>query len=99
MRISRNPCFLRWRWIVLSRNDWNILSKAWGSCSMVSKRATKIVALGVILAGTLLAESRKEYHFAVGPKAGVSVMNPYVSIWVEPCFNTTFILNPIMHPY
>ena len=26
-----------------------------------------------MLAGTLLAESRKELHFTVGPKAGISV--------------------------
>ena len=40
---------------------------------MVSTRAAKLVAIGVIVAGTLVAESRKEFHFAVGPKAGISV--------------------------
>src|SRR5260370_34296001 len=64
---------------------------------MVSKRATKIVALGLIVAGTLLAESRKEYRFAVGPRAGVSVMNPYGSISVKPSLNNTVIVNAILH--
>jgi len=38
---------------------------------MVSKRAAKLVAIGVIVAGTLVAESKKEYHFSVGAGAGV----------------------------
>jgi hypothetical protein len=44
---------------------------------MESKRAAKLVAIGVIVAGALVAESKKEFHFTVGPKAGVSVVNPY----------------------
>ena len=40
---------------------------------MVSTRTAKLVMVGVMVAGTLVAESRKEYHFIVGPKAGVSV--------------------------
>src|SRR5260370_21761343 len=74
-----------------------LFSGAWGSCFMVSKRSAKIVALGVILAGTLLAESRKEYRCAVGTKAGVSVMKPYGSIWVKPSLNNTVIVNAILH--
>ena len=63
----------------------------------VNKRAAKLVAIGVIVAGTLVAESRKEYHFAVGPKAGVSVMNPYGSISVRPSLNNTVVVNAILH--
>src|SRR5260370_33988967 len=74
-----------------------LFSGAWGSCFMVSKRSAKIVALGLIVAGTLLAEGRKEYHFAVGPRAGVSVMNPYGSISVKPSLNNTVIVNAILH--
>jgi DUF4097 and DUF4098 domain-containing protein YvlB len=64
---------------------------------MVSKRAVKLVAIGVIVAGTLVAESKKEYHFAVGPRAGVSVMNPYGSISVKPSLNNTVVVNAILH--
>jgi hypothetical protein len=64
---------------------------------MVSRRTAKLVAIGVIVAGTLVAESKKEYHFAVGPKAGVSVMNPYGSIWVRPSLNNTITVNAVLH--
>ena len=63
----------------------------------VNKRAAKLVAIGVIVAGTLVAESRKEYHFAVWPRAGVSVMNPYGSISVRPSLNNTVVVNAILH--
>jgi DUF4097 and DUF4098 domain-containing protein YvlB len=64
---------------------------------MVSKRAAKLVAIGVIVAGTLVAESRREYHFAVGPRAGVSVMNPYGSISVRPSSGNTVVVNAVLH--
>jgi DUF4097 and DUF4098 domain-containing protein YvlB len=64
---------------------------------MVNKRTAKLVAIGVIVAGTLVAESKKEYHFSVGPKAGVSVMNPYGSISVKPSLNNTIVVNAILH--
>jgi len=63
---------------------------------MWSMRAAKLVAIGVIVAGTLVAESRKEFHFAVGPRAGVSVMNPYGSISVKPSLNNTVVVNAIL---
>src|SRR5271163_1147970 len=64
---------------------------------MVSTRAAKLVAIGVIVAGTLVAESKKELHFAVGPRAGISVMNPYGSISVKPSMNNTVVVNAILH--
>ena len=65
---------------------------------MVSRRTAKFIALGVILAGTLVvAESKKEYHFTVGPNAGVSIMNPYGSISVKPSLNNTVVVNAILH--
>src|SRR5271165_5857208 len=105
MRTSRNPCFLRWRWTVLCHNDGKICivfyrdygSASLGELHMVSKRAAKLVGIGLIVAGTLVAESRKEYHFAVGPRAGVSVMNPYGSISVKPSQNNTVIVNAVLH--
>jgi DUF4097 and DUF4098 domain-containing protein YvlB len=64
---------------------------------MVSRRAAKLAAIGVIVVGTLVAETKKEYHFTVGPKAGVSVMNPYGSITVKPSSNNTVVVNAILH--
>src|SRR6202140_4874946 len=64
---------------------------------MVNKRTAKLVAIGAIVAGTLVAQSKKEYHFLVGPKAGVSVMNPYGSISVKPSLNNTVVVNAVLH--
>ncbi|MFZ1008310.1 MAG: DUF4097 family beta strand repeat-containing protein [Candidatus Sulfotelmatobacter sp.] len=64
---------------------------------MVSRRTAKLVVIGVLVAGALVAESKKEYHFTVGPKAGVSVMNPYGSIWVRPSTNNTVVVNAVLH--
>jgi DUF4097 and DUF4098 domain-containing protein YvlB len=64
---------------------------------MLSRRTTKLVAIGAIVAGTLVAESKKEYHFTVGKKAGVSVMNPYGSISVKPSQNNTVVVNAVLH--
>ena len=64
---------------------------------MVSKRTAKLVAIGAIVVGTLVAESKKEFHFSVGPKAGVSVMNPYGSISVKPSLNNTVVVNAVLH--
>src|SRR5258708_7459773 len=69
---------------------------------MVCRRAAQVVAIGVIVAGTLAAQtkagqSRKEYHFAVGPKAGISVTNPYGSISVKPSITNTVVVNAISY--
>jgi DUF4097 and DUF4098 domain-containing protein YvlB len=64
---------------------------------MVRKGAAKLVAIGVVVAATLVAESKKEYHFAVGPKSGISVMNPYGSISVKPSLNNTVVVNAVLH--
>jgi len=72
--------------------------QASGESFMVSKRAAKFVALGVVVAGTLLiAQSKKEYHFIVGPSAGVSIINPYGSISVKPSLNSTVVVSAILH--
>src|SRR6202049_2954333 len=64
---------------------------------MESKRATELVVLRLIVVGTLAAQTKKEYHFVVGPKAGVSIMNPYGSISVKPSLNNTVVVNAILH--
>jgi len=64
---------------------------------MLSKRTAKLVAIALIVVGTLIAESKKEYRFTVGPKAGVSVVNPYGSISVRPSTNNTVVVNAVLH--
>jgi DUF4097 and DUF4098 domain-containing protein YvlB len=64
---------------------------------MVSRRGAKLAAMAVIVVGTLVAESKREYHFTVGPKAGISVMNPYGSISVKPSLNNTVVVNATLH--
>jgi DUF4097 and DUF4098 domain-containing protein YvlB len=64
---------------------------------MVSKQAARLVAVSAMLAGTLVAQSKKEYRFTVGPRAGVSVMNPYGSISVKPSPNNTVIVEAVLH--
>jgi DUF4097 and DUF4098 domain-containing protein YvlB len=51
---------------------------------------------GTMLSGTLLAETRKEFRFNVGPKAGVSVNNPYGSVSVKPSTGNVVIINAIL---
>jgi DUF4097 and DUF4098 domain-containing protein YvlB len=68
--------------------------ESWG---MVSRGRAKVVVIVVLAASTLIAQSRKQYHFAVGPKAGVSVMNPYGSISVKPSPTNTVVVNAILH--
>jgi DUF4097 and DUF4098 domain-containing protein YvlB len=64
---------------------------------MLSRNAAKVVTVTVILAGTLVAQNKKEYHFTVGPRAGVSVINPYGSISVKPSLNNTVIVTAVLH--
>ena len=64
---------------------------------MLSNGAAKIVTATVIMAGTLVAQSRKEFHFTVGTRAGVSVLNPYGSISVKPSLNNIVTVAAILH--
>src|SRR5260370_22180476 len=63
----------------------------------MSTRTIKLVIIGAMVAGTLVAESRKEWHFNVGPKGGVSVNNPYGSISIKPSTNNTVVVNAVLH--
>jgi len=67
------------------------------SGNLMSSRTIQLVAIGALVAGTLVAEARKEYHFNVGPKAGVSVNNPYGSISVRPSLSNTVVINAVLH--
>ncbi|MFY9908740.1 MAG: DUF4097 family beta strand repeat-containing protein [Candidatus Sulfotelmatobacter sp.] len=64
---------------------------------MVKQRTAKLMAMGAIVASTLVAQSRREYHFSVGPKAGVSVSNPYGSISVKPSADNRVVVNALLH--
>jgi DUF4097 and DUF4098 domain-containing protein YvlB len=70
---------------------------------MLKRQAGKLIAAGLIATGALLAQgqvaaqSKKDYHFAVGSKAGISIINPYGSISVKPSSNNTVIVNAILH--
>src|SRR6202161_1543591 len=75
----------------------NYFESRLGESYMVSRRTASLAVIGVIVAGTLIAESKKELHFAVGPHSGISVMNPYGSISVRPSLNNTVVVNAILH--
>ncbi len=59
----------------------------------MSGRTIEVVVISAMLAGTLVAQSHKEYRFNVGSKAGVSVNNPYGSISVKPSPGNTVVIN------
>ncbi len=68
----------------------------------MSGRTIRNTAIGAVMAGalavgTLVAETHKEYRFTVGPKAGISVNNPYGSISVKPSPGNTVVINALLH--
>jgi DUF4097 and DUF4098 domain-containing protein YvlB len=58
--------------------------------------AISAVLAGTMMSGTLLAQTHKEYRFNVGPKAGISVNNPYGSVSVKPSIGNVVIINAIL---
>ena len=54
------------------------------------------VLAGTVMSGSLIAETHKEYRFNVGPKAGVSINNPYGSISVKPASGNVVVVNAIL---
>jgi len=64
---------------------------------MVREHTVRTLAIGVIVAGTVFAQSRQEYRFSVGAKAGVSVTNPYGSISVKPSTTNSVVVNAVLH--
>src|SRR5580700_4578479 len=63
----------------------------------MSGRTIQLVVIGAMLAGTMVGESHKEYRFNVGPKAGVSVNNPYGSISVKPSTGNVVVINALLY--
>src|SRR5215471_1042590 len=60
----------------------------------------QFAAMSAVMAGmtvaTLAAQTHKEYRFNVGPKAGVSVNNPFGSVSVKPSTGNVVIVNAIL---
>jgi DUF4097 and DUF4098 domain-containing protein YvlB len=64
---------------------------------MIRARGAMLAAICVVAAGTLASQTRKDFHFSVGPKAGISVMNPYGSISVKPSLSNAVVVNAVLH--
>ena len=62
----------------------------------MSGRTIELVVVGAMLAGTLVAETHKDYHYNVGPKSGISVNNPYGSISVKPSTGNVVSINAVL---
>ena len=58
--------------------------------------AISTVLAGTMMSGTLLAQTHKEYRFNVGPRAGVSINNPYGSVSVKPSTGNFVVINAIL---
>lgn len=64
----------------------------------MSRRTVRLlVIVAVIGVGTVAAETHKEYHFNLGPKARVSVNNPYGSISVRPSIGNAVVVNALLY--
>jgi len=62
----------------------------------MSGRIVRLAAVSAMMTGALIAQSRKELHFNVGVKAGVSVNNPYGSISVKPSAGNTVVVSAVL---
>ena len=60
-------------------------------------RLLMMLMVGTMVAGTAAAETHKEYRFNVGPKARVSVNNPYGSISVKPSTGNMVLITALLH--
>ena len=63
----------------------------------MSRRTIELIALGVIVVGTLAAQTHKEYRYNVGPKARISVNDPYGAISVKPSTGNSVIVNAVLY--
>ena len=58
--------------------------------------ALSAVLAGTTMTGTLLAQTHKEYRFNVGPRAGLSVNNPYGSVSVRPATGNVIVISAVL---
>lgn len=60
----------------------------------------QLAAMSAVMAGmtvaSLAAQTHKEYRYNVGPKAGVTVNNPYGSVSVKPSTGNFVVINAIL---
>lgn len=56
-----------------------------------------LMIIGVMAVGMLAAQTHKEYRFNVGPKARVSVNNPYGGISVRPSSGNVVVVDALLH--
>jgi DUF4097 and DUF4098 domain-containing protein YvlB len=63
-------------------------------------RTIQFAVISAVTAGmtvaSLAAQTHKEYRYSVGPKAGVSVNNPYGSVSVKPSTGNFVVINAIL---
>jgi DUF4097 and DUF4098 domain-containing protein YvlB len=64
---------------------------------MLSRSESIVAVMTVLMAGTLLAQTKKEFHFTVAARSGVSVLNPYGSITVKPSSGNTVLVSAFLH--
>lgn len=70
-----------------------------GFGDLMSGRTCQLAAISAVLvlsSSTLMAETHKEYRFNVGPKAGVSVNNPYGSVSIKPSTGNLVVVNAVL---
>jgi len=63
---------------------------------IIELAAISAMMAGTVLAGTCAAETHREFRFNVGPKAGVSVNNPYGSVSVKPSTGNVVVVNAVL---
>jgi DUF4097 and DUF4098 domain-containing protein YvlB len=61
-------------------------------------RAARLTVVMVVVAAMVaVGETRKEYHFSVGPGASIAVSNPYGPISVKPSSGNEIIVTAVLH--
>src|SRR5215472_15911778 len=83
------------------RRNWTSRPKIRGIGNHMNGRIVELAVIGAMFAGTMAATSaaaeiHKDYRFNVGPKAGISVNNPYGSISVKPSTGNFVVIHAVL---